>query len=492
MTSKAATNPSSPAPGGADSSRGDASLVTRYGLPCLIGLTAVAALLRTLYLTSKSFTLDEGFTAFLARTSYTELAHTVWHSEPNLALYYGLLRLWTHLGSGEFTMRLLSVAFGVATIPMIYVLGLRLFNRRTAIVAALLMVVHPAHVALSQDARSYSLTVLLVSFSSLLFLRTLENPSRLNWIAYATISALAVYSHFFAALVILAQALSLLAARLDRPVWNALLKAAPMMAALLAPVAVFLLIRPRTELAWVPALHRQQVFDLLYFLTLSKFRCLLYVALWMAALWGLLSRPNRHASRWPCWFVLSWLVVPIAVTILASTVRPLLVERFLAICIPASVLLAAAGFEFLLVRHRMIAGAVLLLLLLYSARSLRFFYAHPDINDDWRGAITYVLAQSHPADEIVVLPAYARFTFDYYRATIGPQAPLVRVTSDPSSGLTSTPPQTVWFIGSDFPVKGATEAQVNAFLAAHPEDCAASAHQFTAVRVWQLRPCSGR
>ena len=171
--------------------------------------------------------------------------------------------------------------------------------------------------------------------------------------------------------------------------------------------------------------------------------------------------------------------------------RPLLVERFLAICIPASVLLAAAGFDYLLDHLRWLGAVALLLLVLYSARSIRFFYLHPDINDDWRGATAYVLAHAQPGDELVVLPAYARFTFDYYRKTVGPHAlPLRIVSSD--SDLVPPLPETVWFIGSNFPRKGATEAEVSAFLTSHDEYCETGALHFTAVMVRKIQRCGNR
>ena len=482
MSSKTATNPSVRVAGQTVPALGSGVL------PWIV-VTAAAAVLRALYLSSKSLTLDEGFSVFLARTSFAEFTHRIAHSELNMALYYGLLRLWVHLGASVFWMRLLSVAFGVATVPVIYFIGLRLFNRRTAIVAALLMVLHPAHVALSQDARSYSLVVLLVSVSSLLFLRTIEDPSRLNWAGYAVVTALALYAHFFAALVILAQAISLVVAKVEWPVWRALLKAAFVTAVLAAPIAVFLLNLPRLELAWVPGLDRRQMLNVLYFLTLSKFRGVTYLVLWASAIGASVSQSSSRTPRWPCWFVLSWLLVPVAVTVVASTVRPLLVERFLAICIPASVLLAAAGFDSLLARSRLIAAVVLMLLVLYSARSLRFFYTHPDINDDWRSATAHILAHAQARDEVVVLPAYARFTFDYYLDRLGASAPDLQITGDVLSAPSSPTSQALWFLSSDFPAAGAGEAQVAEFLKRHQEYCGEPPAIFTRVRVCEFHPC---
>ena len=187
--------------------------------------------------------------------------------------------------------------------------------------------------------------------------------------------------------------------------------------------------------------------------------------------------------------MLSWLIVPVAVTVSMSVARPLLIDRFLAVCIPASVLLAAAGFEFLLARFRILAAVAMLLLVFYSARSLHFLYVRQQIKEDWRGATAYVLAQSRHGDEVIVLPEYARFTFDYYRETRGPAAPGLLVASLTTLDLGSGSPQAVWFIGSDFPRQGASQAEVDSFLAAHTQYCEMSVSHFTAVRVWQTQRC---
>ena len=66
--------------------------------------------------------------------------------------------------------------------------------------------------------------VLLISLSSLFFLRTLASPNALNGSVYALLSALAIYSHLFASLVILAQLLSLVVLRQRRHPWPTLLR----------------------------------------------------------------------------------------------------------------------------------------------------------------------------------------------------------------------------------------------------------------------------
>src|SRR5436309_2114673 len=120
-----------------------------------------------------------------------------------MLLYYLLLRTWVHLGSSEFVVRLLSVIFGVAAVPMVYLLGRDLFSRATGMIAAALLAVHAFHIYFSQEARSYALLVLLLIVSAYFFARLAASPERrLYRLGYPVASAPAFYAHLFALLVI--------------------------------------------------------------------------------------------------------------------------------------------------------------------------------------------------------------------------------------------------------------------------------------------------
>ena len=258
-----------------------------------VGLIAIlAGALRLSQLTSRSLTLDEGFSVFLARSDAATFSRLIWHSEFNMMLYYGLLRVWLQAGSSEFAVRSLSVLCAVATVPVIYLLGARLFGRGTSLIACLLLAVHPFHLELSQQARSYTLLILLVSLSSYFFLQTVENASWAHCILYGAVSAAAVYSHFFAALVIVAQWLSLWMWQ-RQPPWKTVARSLSVLIVLLIPAAWYLLHAQRSHVTWIPGPSWRQALEVLYSLTLSKGRCLIYLALWAVAMWGGLRRPRR-------------------------------------------------------------------------------------------------------------------------------------------------------------------------------------------------------
>src|SRR5206468_5042027 len=126
--------------------------------------------------------VDEGATAVIARLDWWNFLRLLWRREANMSFYYLLMRGWIQLGHGEAWLRALSATFGVLAIPTIYFLGRTLWGRNAGLVAALLLALNAYHIRYSQEARSYSLTVLLL-IPSVYFLIQLiqQSAGRARW-----------------------------------------------------------------------------------------------------------------------------------------------------------------------------------------------------------------------------------------------------------------------------------------------------------------------
>ena len=166
-------------------------LWTRFSGLTLALMTVAAAALRFLFLTRKPFWFDECFSVEVGRLSWHDMVRLLWRREANMSLYYVLLRGWLHFGSSPFFIRSLSVIFSLATLPVIFWLAGRLFDRRVALVAVALMSFNAYHIRYAQEVRSYSLFVLLATLSSGFFVATLREPSRRNRAGYVLASVLA-------------------------------------------------------------------------------------------------------------------------------------------------------------------------------------------------------------------------------------------------------------------------------------------------------------
>lgn len=93
-------------------------------------------------------------------------------------IYFFLLNLWMKIfGQGEVAMRILSLIFGIATIPLVYIVSNKLSDdKRVPLFAMMLASVSPLLVIFSVEVRMYSMAIFLVMLS-LNYLIDFENNS---------------------------------------------------------------------------------------------------------------------------------------------------------------------------------------------------------------------------------------------------------------------------------------------------------------------------
>jgi mannosyltransferase len=179
----------------------------------LLGVLVLAAGLRFGSLDSQSFYNDELVTVWLLRKSIGDMLATIPDSESTPPLYYALAWVWAQLwGTGEGGLRSLSALCGFLTVPVAYAAGRQLVSRNVGLVAALVVAVNPLLVWYSQEARAYPLAILLCALSFWLFVRFLDERRRGALVGWAVVSALALATHYFSALVVAPEALWLVVA----------------------------------------------------------------------------------------------------------------------------------------------------------------------------------------------------------------------------------------------------------------------------------------
>jgi len=383
---------------------------------------AVATLLRFYRLGTKSFWLDEAASVTLARLDWRSFWIAITHRQANMVLYYVLLRGWIKLGSGEFVVRSLSVAAGVAAILAIYLLGTRLFGAKAGRVAALLLMVHAFHVGYSQEARAYSWFVLLAIVSCLFFLLSLEQPSRKNSAAYILVSALMVYAQVFGVWMLLAQWISLVFRR-GGIVWKQFIFGVATICLLISPLAYCLLFTSdRTQLYWLTKPTPQDFYRFAFDMTGNGGILLLvvYGALAMTGVGTGLRSSSTSADSWKYWFLLTWLILPVASALLVSLRWPVFEPRFLIFCLPPLVLLvsdAAARIR----SNVLFVAALAILLGLSLSGTYAYYRARADAKhtDDWRSATRYVLSQARTGDAVLFSYSEERLAFDEYERQFG-------------------------------------------------------------------------
>lgn len=179
--------------------KGEDGLPGRTGF-WLAGIMAVAALLRMINIGKEPYWYDEVLSLDIVTsfTSASEMLRYLGRVEFHPPLYYLTLRPWIALfGTSEASVRSLSLIFSVGMIPLVYLLGKRIFSdRRVGLVAAAIVAVLPIQIEFGQEARPYALFCFAGCLAMLSVWEHMRS-GRLSWVlAYIAATTVGLYLHY--------------------------------------------------------------------------------------------------------------------------------------------------------------------------------------------------------------------------------------------------------------------------------------------------------
>ncbi len=178
---------------------------------------ALALVLRLVALGRESFWLDEAFTAFLSAAPLSDILAGRAGDGANPQGFWALGHVWRALvGDSDYSLRLLSVLIGTASVGAVYALGRLFGGEPLARLSALLLAINPAHIYLSQEFRVYVLLFLISAIILMAAHRYRENQRNAALFAYVAAASAGMYLHYYAALSIIAVNLWMLPAWRER------------------------------------------------------------------------------------------------------------------------------------------------------------------------------------------------------------------------------------------------------------------------------------
>jgi len=427
-------------------------------------LIYVALILRIIRLDFQPLWWDEGWTVYFAVADVpTMVARTAIDIHP--PFYYLILHFWTLvIGSSATSVRLFSALIGTLTIPLIFLVGRRLFGVRGGMMAALTMALAPFHIYYSQEARMYALATLLVLASVYLFLTLLEREEKgaaswIDWVLYALVTALAMYTQYYAAFIAVAQTVFLLAwYRRQRAL---LVKWLGTQIVLLLVYLPWLLYAGGKLVAYVStklvkegdipvsiSTYFQQHVLAFSVGHLSEDRALLawitlaFVALILLGVVGYLrNRPQTDSTPWRpeqgIAFSLMYLLIPLSLGYLVNLRYPFTspgIERLFLSSASAFCLLVALGLTWMW--HRLhVVWPVCLLLVAMGVPPLADLYTYERyVGEDYRALIETVQALA-TADDVIV--AVHPWQIGYFYAYYDGQLPHLYLTPKEATDVTS-------------------------------------------------------
>ncbi len=101
------------------------------------------------------------------------------------------------LGWDLYLLRWPAVMAAVLSVPLLFVMGSRIFNQKVGVVAAVLLAISYFHIDLSWRIRGYTFVLLLVTIGVYFVVRGVNSTVYRWWIASAVAIGLAIHTHMF-------------------------------------------------------------------------------------------------------------------------------------------------------------------------------------------------------------------------------------------------------------------------------------------------------
>jgi mannosyltransferase len=424
----------------------------------LILLLLTAFALRLYRLDHQEIWGDEAHSAYVSKLPLLSAVSP--RTETNPPLYHLLLYFWVRLtGSSVFALRFLSLVLGVLTVPLVYHLTRLAFGVPWGLLAALLCAISPFQVYYSQEARMYALATFSTTLSMFLLARIVSGergesrlrrfPANLRslkglWVAYFLATAAAIFTHYYALFVVVAQNVVLLALwRRDR-----------------GRLRRWLAVQAALALSYLPWVLAQRGFlggkasarfdelTLPVLITIVKRSLVAFsvgttveapLAHYLALAFSLLAALGLVATvtvqegertsprgrgrlgggggdRWQPWLLLAWMVIPLAFAWLVNPIMPFFQERYLLVGVPTFIVLAARGLKW--IGDRWPWALVLGLLFVVSASSVslhRWFFDDAYTKGEYGLMMDYVQDHVQQGDLLLLNNPLQEALFDYYR-----------------------------------------------------------------------------
>jgi uncharacterized membrane protein len=165
-------------------------------------------MLRFYRLDFQSLWADEGLQYFVANAnSLPDVLDRLAGRSVHPPLSFLINHVFLLLQNSDFFLRLPSALFGIASLPLCYLVARRVTSRPAAVFAMLVLAISPLHIWYSQDGRMYAQLLFLFLLSSVLLFHALERAKWPWWGGYVLSVTAGMYTQVLMALGVMAQLL---------------------------------------------------------------------------------------------------------------------------------------------------------------------------------------------------------------------------------------------------------------------------------------------
>ncbi|MGE5679901.1 MAG: glycosyltransferase family 39 protein [Bacillota bacterium] len=392
--------------------------------------------LRLVNLGNLSLDFDEIYSVKLSTMDFSGIVNAT-SRDFHPPLYYFILNLWTSVfGRSEFAVRIPSLTFGLFSIWAVYLIAKYIFDERTALFASFLFALSHLNVRFAQDARMYSLLVLLAVLAMFYLLKLTNEQTIKNFAWFVLLNVLLLYTHVYSFFIISAEYFYFLSLYfLDREAFK---KGLPWF--FHAAVIILLLFAPwififskqfllAQKLLWIPKATFWGFFEslieysgsfllsfvLLPLIVLSLFSVSIGLKKNPGALLNLLESASISFSLKNIknnYFLLLWLLFPILLPFTISQfLSPIFLMKYTIAASVAFILLASGGYREIHIPA--FRYTIIILVAAFSLLNFKNDWSVPT-KERWKEAINFLDQSADQKDLIAFNAGVSRYLYDYY------------------------------------------------------------------------------
>jgi O-antigen/teichoic acid export membrane protein len=407
-----------------------------------LGLLVLVAFAIRVYI-PRGIWLDEATSITQAQMPLGEMLESLRTTDVHPPLHHLIEWAIAH-GTGsvsELAMRMPSVLAGTLMVPVLYLLGRELYDRRAALLAAALGTFAPFLLWYSQEARMYGLFMLFAALAMLGQLRALRRGGVADWALWAGATTGLLWTQYFGIFFTLVQQAGFLLValglrRAGRPVRGYLVRwlgAGALVALAFAPLVPFAVDQFQANQAAGKGFSSPGRFDdadaargqVGIYVALTNFAWAVFgyhgahimaaiTSVWPFAILGALLALGRRGRPLTV-LVAACALAPAVICFALGILKPFLFEiRYFAGAVPLLLVLlarAATGWT----RGAIATGAIAAVLVggMALASADQQFSGNPRVYD-FDGALAEIEDRAGPGDAVLYEPSYLNGVVDYY------------------------------------------------------------------------------
>ena len=385
----------------------------------IIASVLVVTVVSQVFYVHASIRLDESQSIWQTSRTLRGTIATV-ARDVHVPAYHVILHYWQILfGSSIETARSLSLAFFLVSIPAFYALARLVVDKTWSRFAVLAYAFSPFMLWYANEARMYTMLVLVAILSQYFFIRIMQHKS--GWIGYSLVAMLGIYVHYFFVFNLLAQAVFFLVNRKSFAK-GTFMKLGALAILLIAELSPWLYFFHKLGSASgeSPLLTKPSTVD--FFNAFSQFAFgfqvdavnTVLLSLWpiLMAAALLFIRTKIHITK-PIAYLLTAGLLPIVLAFAISiTVRPFFISRYMISCLPALIIVLAWLLRSYPKHLRRILASVAVSVIVVTS-VLQIINPLTPVKEDFRGASSYINTHATTHDVVILSTPFTLYPFEY-------------------------------------------------------------------------------